>query len=776
MLINYLKITLRNILRHKGYSFINILGLSVGMTCTILILLWVQDELSYNRFHVHGDDLYRITVAMKDGVWHSSPWALITNLRRDYPEIEKASWFDRASVKTNYKERTFNEEIALVAPDFLEMFTFPFIKGNPQTALNDVHSVVLSERAASKYFGDEDPIGKAITLDGQLNVIVSGIIKNVPDNSDLQFDLLARPDIFVGTERMQSWSMDCPSYIMLSKGTNYSEVVDKISGSISKYDKRGVYQCSVGLQPLGKIHLYALNGTDPILYVYMFTAIAILILVIASINFMNLATARSAVRAKEIGIRKVVGANRGDVVQQFLAESIILSFIALAAAVVMVDLFLPAFNTLSEKQLDFDVLHNPSIGCGLVIVALVTGLLSGVYPSLYMSAFQPVTIVKGFMHKGGKSRLLGRALITIQFAAAIGLMVSAAVIVAQIQYIKSKDLGFTRDNVITISMDDELLSKYETLKHELLKSGDILNVSAACNSPLNIGNNESVSWEGMETGRSELINFVSVDYDYFKTFDMKISRGRSFSNKYSADGRNYIVNETTVRMIGYTNPIGKPFTVWKTKGVIVGVVKDFHGTSLRNEIRPTVFMLWAYDVLPKRNLFVKVSPKNIPATVTYVENQIHALSPSSIFEYRFMNDEFDRMYRRETHLKNLVESFALLAVFISCLGLLGLASFMAEQRTKEVGIRKALGASTSGITVMLSKEFVGLVLVANVIAWPIAYALMNRWLADYAYRVSIGAWIFPAVGGLTLLIALLTVSYQAIKAATTNPAESLKYE
>lgn len=776
MFKNHLKIALRNISKYKTYSLINVAGLAIGMACCLFITLWIMDELSFDTFHKNGDNIYRIIVTTKDDVWQSSPWALITNLKRDYPEIEKASWFYDATVNASYQEITFNERIALVAPDFLEMFTFPCIKGNSQTLLRDVNSIVMSKRTALKYFGSEDPIGKVINLDSQVDLTVTGIIENVPDNSHIQFDLLARPEIFVSTERMQSWSMDCPSYIMLSKGIDYKEVVGKISGSIMKYDKRGVYQCSVGLQPLGKIHLYALKGTDPVIYVYIFTAIAVLVLLIASINFMNLSTARSAVRAKEIGVRKVIGAKRSDVIKQFFSESIVLSVMALFIAVILVYLFLPTFNTIAEKQLTLDLTGNYKIGLGLLLIALLTGIMSGIYPSLYLSSFQPVTILKSSIVKGGKSPFLRRALIIFQFSAAVCLIISTAVILKQMNYIKTKDLGFNRDHIITISMNDELLSKKETLKQELLKNRDILSVSAACNLPLNTNNNETVYWEGMEADRSVLINFVSVDYDYFETFDMKMSDGRSFSKKYSTYENSFIINETALKMIGYEHPIGRTFTVWKTRGEIIGVVKDFHGTSLHNQIKPTVFMLYQYDVLPKRRLFVKVNPVNMPATIKHIENTMAILSPDFIFEYRFMDDYFNQQYISEQNLQNLLKYFTILAIFISCLGLLGLSSFMMEQKTKEIAIRKILGDSSMNLVARLIKEFMMLVVIANIIAWPVAYFSINQWLHNFVYRTNMGILIFISSGVLALLIAFFTVSYQSIKAVLANPVDSLRCE
>jgi ABC-type antimicrobial peptide transport system permease subunit len=780
MLNNYLKIAFRNLRKHKGYSFINIVGLAVGMACTITILLWVQDELSFDRFHENADNLYKITVTLDQTTYSSSPWALIAALKKDYPEIEKGSWYYRTIVNTRYRENRHNERIALVSPEFFEMFTFPYVKGDPKTALTELNSVVVSERAAAKYFGRDDPVGKTIQLENSVDLTVTGVIKNVPLNSHLQFDLVSRPEVFVPRERLQKWHMDCPSYVLLSEGADYHEVVRKISNSINQYDPQPT-KYTVGLQPLKQVHLYALNGPDPIVFVYIFSAVALAVLFIACINFMNLSTARSARRAKEIGLRKVIGAARKDVIKQFFFESILLSLLALFVAIVLVYFFLPAFNTVAEKQLTLDLTGNYQIGIGLAVIALITGLISGTYPSLYLSSFQPVTVIQRSIAKGGKGRFLRRGLIIFQFATAVILIISTLVILKQMRYIRTLDLGFDRDHIIAVSLDDELIKKYESVKKELLKNKDIINVSAANSLPLNIGNYNTCYWEGRGRDQAVMIPFVCVDYDYFETFDMKMVRGRSFSRRYPTDRQNYVINESAWKMTGYEDPVGKMYATVKDRndssndrGVLVGVVKDFHGTSLHNEIQPVAFFL--YDMLPKSQLFVRVNPSNIPATIKTIRGTLVMFSPGFIFEYRFLDDEFDRMYRTEASLQKTLGYFAFLAVFISCLGLFSLASFMAEQKTKEIAIRKVLGAKTTGIVVQFSKEIVLLVLLADFVAWPVAAYFMNRWMGTFAYRTGIGVMAFITAAVIALGIALLTVATQSIKAAVANPVDSLRYE
>lgn len=503
-------------------------------------------------------------------------------------------------------------------------------------------------------------------------------------------------------------------------------------------------------------------------------------LLIACINFMNLSTARSAIRAKEVGVRKVLGAERKEVIKQFFCESTLLSFLALAIAITLVYLFLPAFNTLAEKELSLGLTGNPAVVIGLSAIALITGLLAGAYPSLYLSSFKPVTIMKSSITRR-KGRFFRRALIVFQFTTAVVLIIATSVILKQMRYIRTLDLGFNRSHMITVSLDDELLGKYDTVKQELLKYTDITSVSAANSLPLNISNNNQVYWDGRGRDQAVMIHFVCVDYDYFKTFGMTMALGRSFSREHPADTQNYIINETALKMTGYKDPIGRMYATMKSRtdikndqGTLIGVVKDFHGTSLHNEIQPVVFFL--YDMLPKRRMVLRVNPMHIPATIKYIQGTLGRFSPDFIFNYRFLDDVFDRMYKTEAKMQKLLEYFTFLAICISCLGLFGLASFMAEQKQKEFAIRKVLGANTAGIMARLAKEFVILVLLANIIAWPTAAWVMKGWMESFAYRTHIGVVVFIVSAVIVLGTALLTVAYQSIKASTADPVDSLRYE
>ena len=774
MFQNYLKIAVRNIKKHKAFSFINIAGLALGMACCILILLWVQDELSFDKFHKNADNLYRLTTSDGEGTGSSSPWALAQTLKKDYPEFLKGSRFITRTYNIKYKENKFYETAAMVDEDFLGMFTFPFIKGNPKTALANINSVLLTEETAIKFFGDEDPLGKTISLENSIDLTVTGILENVPSNSHMQFSLLVRPELIAGENRINGWSFDGPSYVLLKDGVNVKEVEKKIAGTIKKYDKRFNLNLTSGLQPFTEIYLYALNGTHPVVYIYIFSAIVVIVLLIACINFMNLTTAKSSQRAKEIGMRKVIGAQRGDIIKQFLGESIILAFLALVIAIVSVYLFLPVFNEISEKELSLNFINNSEIVTGLFLIALFTGIISGTYPALYLSSYRPVQVLKNTVLKGSGRHIFRKVLIVFQFSAAVILIISTSVILKQMQYIRTKDMGFKRDHILRVTLDESLIQKYETVKKELLSDKDIFQVSAANNIPLSINSFNPFWWEGRALEDYETMNFVCVDFDYFEMFGMKMKYGRTFSKELQSDSTNYIINEAALKLTEFDNPLGKKFAMWKTEGEIIGVVRDFNSNSLHDEISPAAFMI--YNNIDKRNLFVKVNSQNIPSAIDHIEKTLSGFSTNFIFEYNFLDEDFNEQYKSEERLADLLKYFTFLAIFISCLGLLGLASFIAEQKRKEIAIRKVLGANIARIVGDLSKDFVKLILIANIIAAPIAYYFMNGWIESFAFHTNIGWELFLFAGIIALGIALLTTGFQAIKAANKNPVDNLKCE
>ncbi|MFC1565318.1 FtsX-like permease family protein, partial [candidate division KSB1 bacterium] len=521
-------------------------------------------------------------------------------------------------------------------------------------------------------------------------------------------------------------------------------------------------------------HLYSLDGGGQIVYVYIFSTIAVLILLIACINFMNLATARSGSRAKEVGMRKVIGAVKKDITIQFFGESLLLTLIALVFAVILVMLALPGFNSLAGKQLSMNVVDNRSIFGGLFILALFTGLIAGSYPALFLSSFQPVKVIKGIIGTGTKNPVLRRILVVAQFSATIVLIIGTTVIYRQIDFIRNKDLGFDQDNIIILGMNNEIRSSYESFKNEILQNSNIINVSASNNAPMSVGNINPVYWEGKGPDNYVTLNFASVDYDYLKTFDMDLAYGRDFSREFTTDAQNYIINEAALKLTGLEDPIGKMFSIWTREGKIIGVVKDFHSQSLHNEISPVVITLGAN--WPWQNIFIKLDQDDISESLSYLKEVWNRFSPGYPFEYRFMDEQILAQYTDEDKIGEIFGYFTFLAILISCLGLFGLASYMAEQRTKEIGIRKVLGATVSLIIRLLSKEFLILIILSNIIAWPASYIAMTNMLNDYAYRTNMPIWIFFASGIVTLGIALLTVSFQALKAALTNPVQALKYE
>jgi len=773
MIKHYLKIALRTINKHKGYSFINIAGLAVGITCCVLILLWVQDELSYDRFHENSDNIYRTVLSVKDNWWTSSPWALGPTLKRDFPEILTYTRYGEIQRLIKYKDKSYNESVAFADPEFFDMFTFPFVGGRPQPVFPTVNSVVLTEKTAKKYFGNDDPIGKIINFNDQAELTVTGILEEVPSNSHLQFDVVI-PVLLFGERINTEWSLESRCYVQLSDNIDLESFREKISGIVMKYDRRTDQTVLLDLQSMSSIHLYPLTGTGNIIYIYIFSFIAVIILLIACINFMNLSTARGGTRAKEVGMRKVVGARRIHVIKQFYGESLLLSVIALAAAVGLIFLFLPSFNRLSQKTLSFDPGDNLAVLLGLLIITLFTGIASGSYPALLISSFHPVKVIKGGLSAGSSKSALRKILVISQFTIAIVLIIGTLIVYKQLHYIRNRDLGFSREQVLSLYMSRPIRPSYPTLKEEFLQHSLVLQVTAATNLPTQVGNINPVYWEGRGPEQYETWNFVSTDFDYVKTFEMKIVQGRDFSKEYETDRQNYIVNEEGAKRMGFENPIGKLFSIWQNEGQIIGVVKNFHMTSLHNEIQPVVITPsgnWAPSIL-----FIKVRPENIQATIKDLEKSWKKFAPNFPFEFQFLDESFEAQYRTDQRTGSLFKTFAFLAIFISCLGIFGLASFMAERRTKEIGVRKILGASIPNIMGLISKEFMILLTAANVIAWPAAFFLVKSMLNRYAYRTNIGLWVFLVAGVLAYTIAILTVSFQSFKAARIDPAHALRYE
>ena len=772
---NYVKAALRVIGRQKVYSVINIAGLAVGMAVCLLILLWVRDELGYDKFHANYRDIYRTIPEIQGQKFTANPLALAKTFKDQYPEVRQIARYGSETFLLKYGDRVLSEDGGLVDDDFLKIFTFPLVKGAPDTVFASRESIVLTESAAKRIFGGEDPMGKPIRVNNAEDLIVTGVLKDVPRNSHLRFDFLASMRL-EGERAETSWSYEVATYALLDKNASIPDFVRKIEGFINEHDKRTNQKVLLHLQPLSKIHLYALNGVDPILYVYVFLTIAVAILIIACINFVNLSTARSNTRAKEIGMRKVVGANKPDIVRQFLGESFLLSAIALLASVLLVYLFLPAFNSIARKQLALNITGDPPTGLLLLGTFLFTGLFAGSYPALLLSSFKPVVVLqKGRTSSRSGGLVLRRILVVGQFTATIVLLIGTIVMARQLDYIRHRDIGLDRDHVVVVTLNRELRAAYKSLKNEIKQNPNVINVSAARRLPTNIGHMNPVYWEGRGPESYVTMTDASIDYDYFETLGMTILQGRSFSEEFPTDAQNYILNEEALRITGLKDPIGKMFSCWEDQGKIVGIVKNFNARSLHSPIGPVIFTL-SQRHGSHQYLFVKVRPNDVGATISFLREKVETFAPNELFRYRFLNDAFNQQYANDERRGEIYEYFTVLAIFVSCLGLFGMASFSAEQRTREIGIRKILGASVGKIMALISKDFVILLAVSNLIAWPVAYFLMNKLLNGYAYRTSLEVWIFAAAGAAAVVIALATVCLKIVGAARANPADSLRYE
>jgi putative ABC transport system permease protein len=785
MIKSYLKIAIRNLIKHRAYSFINVSSLAIGMACAILILLWVQDELSYDRFHENSKYIYR--VAIQEDSPHGTnryaitPAPLAPVLEETYPEITDTARVYKLQSVVRHKDAQFREEYIMTDPSFLKMFTFPLVKGDLNTALNSPDSIVITQETAEKYFGQEEPIGKTLNIHNTFDLTVTGVLKNIPHNSHLKFDMLVP---FVLAEKLgsslDSWyEYQYYTYVQLNNGTTTNEVNKKIKDIIAKIDPDT--SSKPYLQKLTEIHLhsnanYDIEGQGDIRYIYIFTVIALFVLLTACINFMNLSTARSTNRSIEIGVRKVVGAFRTSIMQQFLGESILLAFIALIIAVFMIQFFLPVFNNLSGKQLSLKDIGSISILVRLLGVAIITGIISGSYPALLLSSFKPVHILKGTLAKGSRGAAFRKALVVVQFALSIILVISAGIAYKQLDYIRNKNLGFDKDHLLYVPLGDQTnIQAYYSFKNELKQNAKILGVSASDRILANIGSKTSNNhWEGKNPDETIYIYRYIVDFDFIETLKMKLVEGRSFSPEFPTDlTKAFVVNQEVLKLMGVESAAGKRLRFWGIDGTIIGVVKNFHFKPLHNIIEPIAML-----VFPKylQYTYIRIHPQDISSTLGFIKKKWEKFYSGSLFEYKFLDDDFDAMYRTEQRMGKILNCFSVLAILVACLGLSGLASFTAEKKSKEIGIRKVLGASVMNIAIMLSKDFVKWVSVANLIAWPIAYFAIGRWLQNFAYRTNISIWPFLMAAILTFLTTFLTVSYQSIKAATANPADSLRHE
>jgi ABC-type antimicrobial peptide transport system permease subunit len=786
MISSYLRVSLRILRRNKGFSAINILGLAIGMACCTLIMLWVADETGFDRFHTRSDRIHRV-VFDKENEYSTAmaPAPLGEAMKRDFPEIERATMIGHSGALTLAvgDKRHVEKQFEFVDPDYFEIFSHAFIKGTPSTVFSDPYSVVLTKSAAEKYFAGLDPMGATINVNGSFDLVVSGIVADFPPNSTLEADLLAPFEIYVKNllppGSADDWDRYSHSAFVLLAGKADAAA---FNGKFADYTKRYSPEADLTsrLQPLTDIHLRSSGISDSfgnrgdIKYVWLFATLAVLILLIACINFMNLATARSANRAKEVGTRKVIGAIRHDIMQQFFCETFLLSFIALLVSVPIVVLALPGFNGLSGKSLSLAGGGGAWIFAGMAAMAVIAGFVSGVYPSLVLSGFNPASILRGGRAKDPRGYLFGRILVVSQFTLSIILIAATIILTRQLDFMRRMDVGYDRDHLLTIAMTDDVRGRYGALKQEIAELPGVLGVTASY-SPMSwmYTARNGLDWEGKRSDQPDLTFWVEfVDHDFIETLGLSIVAGRDFSEEFTADGASYIVNEEALRKMGMESPVGKRFVFDEDNpGSIVGVVRDYNFRSLHNPIEP---LIMAYD--PDRFNFahVRFSPGDIEGTVAAIRAKWEEVNPGYEFSFNFVDSETERVYRTETRIGGVFRWAAALGIFISCLGLIGLASFVVESRTKEIAVRKILGASEGSLLAMITGGLVKWVLLANVIAWPAVYFMAGKYLDLYAYKTGVGWYVYAIAGLAALATAVLTVSAQALRASRMNPVESLK--
>jgi putative ABC transport system permease protein len=783
-----INLAFRLIFRNKVFSAINIIGLAFGLACSILLFFWVRDEFAYDKFHKninetyffyhwqhYGDELFPCTVA---------PAPLAPALKKGYPQIAYASRLDRIpSVLVSRGDKQFSETVRPVDADLFKILTFTKVNGSLDDALVSPNTAIITESIASKYFGKENPIGKELIFENKLSIKVTAVIKDLPSNSSFELKILVPFEVGRNFGRdLDNWGNNwCRTIIMLQKGVNYKDFEKSVQGFLMKSRGADADKTEEFLFPLAKNHLYEIKGGGQIEFVRLFIIIAVLILLIACINYTNLSSARAATRAKEIGMRKVSGAYKWQLIKQFVGESLFFAFIALNFSLIIVRLLLPAFNNLSGKMIKLNYL-DPEVLLTLLAVWLLTGIIAGLYPAFVLSSFNPIKVVKSDSKIGSKKSVFRILLVLIQFSVAIGLIILTLVAYKQIVYMKNMDLGFKKENMVYIPVRGKIQERYDFIKKELTQNPKILGVTMTSHStPTGVySNGGGWSWEGKDPSVNPLVSSLTVDEGFQKTFGLKLAEGRFFTNSISSDtsgsreaGYRIVINKTFAKMIGDKDITQKVLTRGEEKFQIIGVFEDFHFSPATDEMGPIVF----YCVKDNMNyIFIRVDGTNITKTIGDIKKVFEEYNSGFPFDYGFLDQDYDSLFREENRLVSIFKSFAFLAVVISCLGLFGLASFTSQQRRKEIGIRKALGGSVMGIIVMLSKEFTKWVVIANVIAWPSAYFLMKKWLQNYPNRVELSIWYFIIPGIIAFLIALITVIFQAYSSARRNPVESIRYE
>ena len=809
MFKNYLKTALRNLWKNKGFSSINIFGLAIGLTTCMLILFFVADETSYDNYNVNKDRIFRVDGDIQFGGNHfilavcQEPMG--PTLKKDFPAIKQYTRFRNYGGFLLKKGNNNIQEDRVIFADstMFDVFTLPMIAGNPKTALVDPRSVVITEKMAKKYFNSTDVVGKSLVYNDTGNLKITGVIKDIPKQSHFNFDFFVSINGSLQAWEINNWlSHNLNTYVLLDKNADPKKLNAQLDAFTIKYLEPQVKQVlntdmkdfkktgnfvHYSLTPITDIHLHSnktaeLGPNGNIQYVYIFSVAALLVLLIACVNFMNLSTARSSSRSKEVGVRKVLGSMRRNLVIQFLVESLLISLVGLLIAVGFAWLLLPYFNELSGKDMRMlELFSKPWLLPSLFVLMIAVGIAAGSYPAFFLSSFRPVDVLKGKVSKGFKGGWLRSALVIFQFFVSIVLIISTIVIYKQLDYIRNKDIGFNREQVLIIQNTNALTTQAKAFKEEVMKIGGVQAATMTGFLPTSDWRSDSPLWPDATLDQKKAVSLQmwTVDADYIPTLGMTMAKGRNFSKQMLTDSGAVIINEAAAKLLGFPDPVNqKVYTLEdinanKTKAfTIVGVVKNFNFSSLREQVTPLALFMQEQN----GRIAFRINTKNIPALISQVENKWKTMAPSQPFSYSFMNDDFNNIYQTEQKIGRLFISFAVFAILIACLGLLGLVAYAAEQRTKEIGIRKVLGASVTNIITMMSRDFLKLVLIASIIAFPLAWYAMHKWLQDFAYRISISAWIFVGAGLIAILIAFITIGFQAVKAAVANPVKSLRTE
>jgi putative ABC transport system permease protein len=785
MFKNYLKTAFRNLWKNKGYSLLNIGGLAIGIACAGLIFLWVEDELTFNHYFSNRDNLYKVKDRQTyDGTtftFDATPGPFAQGIKAEIPGIKntaRTTWGNNVLFSLN--DKTIYQQGLYVDSPFLKMFQLQFLRGNAANAFAQLHSIVVSQKMANNFFGTTDVIGKSLKVNNEQDYVISGVIKNIPENVSFKFDWLSPFKIHEDQNKwLQSWGNNgVVTYVETQPNANVDAINEKLYGYIQTKQKDASARMSI--YPMNRWRMYDSfdNGKEVagrIKYVNLFSLIAWIILIIACINFMNLSTARSEQRAKEVGVKKVMGAGKSKLIGQFIGESVFTSFIAALFAVAVIYLSLPAFNSLVEKQLTVNV-SNPLHITALLAIALICGLLAGSYPAFYLSSFKPVYVLKGIKIKNsGSAGLIRKGLVVLQFSISVILIISTIIIYQQINHVRDRELGYNKQNIVYMYTQGKMKQHFNVIKNDLQSTGLIQNAALSNNQVLQLGSNTGdFVWEGKNPSKQVLITVEGVSPEYISTMGMHLKEGRDFYADGKTDSSNIIINESLAKIINKKNILGTIVTQGSTNYTVVGVIKDFVYNNMYASAAPLILFS---DTSNCNVLSIRIKAgSQVPAALAKIEAVIKNDNPGYPFDYSFVDQQFDQLFKTETLIEKLTGVFSILAIFISCLGLFGLAAYTAEKRTKEIGIRKVLGASVKGLAGLLSKEFLQLVAISCLIAFPVAWWMMKDWLDGYTYRINISWPVFALAGILALLIALLTVSFQAIKAAIANPVESLRTE